>query len=85
MGWNALADVAAHPLFKDLAAGDHMYFTHSFAFHTADPSDVAASADHGGVFTAAVTHSNIAGVQFHPEKSQAAGLRLLSNFLEWRP
>jgi glutamine amidotransferase len=85
MGWNALADVAPHPLFKDISAGDHMYFTHSFAFHTADPSDVAASADHGGVFTAAVAHANIAGVQFHPEKSQAAGLRLLSNFLEWRP
>ena len=85
MGWNALVDVAPHPIFQGLAAGDHMYFTHSFAFHTADPSNVAATVDHGGAFTAAVTQDNIAGVQFHPEKSQAAGLRLLSNFLEWRP
>lgn len=85
MGWNALAGVASHPLFEGIAAGDHMYFTHSFAFHPANPADVTASADHGGVFTAAVAHGNIAGVQFHPEKSQAAGLRLLSNFLEWRP
>lgn len=85
MGWNALTDVAAHPLFDGLSAGDHMYFTHSFAFHPTDEADVAARADHGGVFTAAVVRGNIAGVQFHPEKSQAAGLRLLANFLEWRP
>lgn len=85
MGWNALADVADHPIFAGLKDGDHMYFTHSFAFSPKEAGDVAARADHGGVFTAAVAKGNIAGVQFHPEKSQAAGLKLLSNFLEWRP
>ncbi len=85
MGWNALTDVADHPIFAGITNGDHMYFTHSFAFSPTDEADVAARADHGGAFTAAVTRGNIAGVQFHPEKSQAAGLKLLSNFLEWRP
>jgi glutamine amidotransferase len=82
MGWNDIA-VSAHPLFK---GGDaQMYFTHSFAFHPADPATVAATTDHGGRFASAVVKDNIAGVQFHPEKSQAAGLALISRFLEWRP
>jgi glutamine amidotransferase len=85
MGWNALETVAAHPLFHGLADGAHMYFTHSFALHPEDATDVIARTDHGGRFCAAVARDNIAGVQFHPEKSQAAGLRLLTNFLEWRP
>jgi glutamine amidotransferase len=85
MGWNALEDAGGHPLFAGLNGGAHMYFTHSFAFYPADPADVTARTDHGGRFTAAVARGNIAGVQFHPEKSQAAGLKLLSNFLEWRP
>ena len=85
MGWNALEAVTGHPLFANLPDGAHMYFTHSFALHPADAADAAAKVDHGGRFTAAVARDNIAGVQFHPEKSQAAGLRLLANFLEWRP
>lgn len=85
MGWNALEDVAPHALFEGLPGGAHMYFTHSFAFHPAGPGETLAQTDHGGRFTAAVARGNIAGVQFHPEKSQAAGLRLLANFLEWRP
>lgn len=85
MGWNALADIAPHPLFAGLEADAHMYFTHSFAFTPHDKGDVAAHVDHGGAFAAAVAHGNVAGVQFHPEKSQGAGLRLLSNFLNWRP
>ncbi len=85
MGWNALTDVAAHPVFEGIADGDHMYFTHSFAFFPKDSATAVARADHGGVFTAAVAKDNVAGVQFHPEKSQAAGLKLLGNFLEWRP
>jgi glutamine amidotransferase len=85
MGWNALDEMAVHPLLAGLPLGVHMYFTHSFAFHPARPEDAIARADHGGRFTAAVARGNIAGVQFHPEKSQAAGLRLLANFLEWRP
>jgi glutamine amidotransferase len=85
MGWNALTGVADHPLFAGLPDGSHMYFTHSFAFYPDDAASAVASVDHGGIFTAAVARDNIAGVQFHPEKSQAAGLRLLHNFLEWRP
>ena len=85
MGWNALEGVSGHPLFKDVPAGSHMYFTHSFAFHPRDGADIAALVDHGGRFAAAVARDNLAGVQFHPEKSQSAGLRLLANFLEWRP
>lgn len=83
MGWNALTDVSG-PLFDGLGEGAHMYFTHSFAFATDDPSHVAATTDHGGRFTAAVARDNVMGVQFHPEKSQAAGLKLLQNFLEAR-
>jgi glutamine amidotransferase len=85
MGWNALETVAAHPLFHGVPDGSHMYFTHSFAFHPVETADVIARADHGGRFPAAVARDTIAGVQFHPEKSQAAGLKLLANFLEWRP
>jgi glutamine amidotransferase len=85
MGWNALDAVIDHPLFKDTPQGAHMYFTHSFAFHPRDGGDIAAMVDHGGRFAAAVARDNLAGVQFHPEKSQSAGLRLLANFLEWRP
>ena len=85
MGWNSLDGVADSPLFAGLPAGSHMYFTHSFAFFPEDEADTAAWTDHGGRFTAAVTRGNVAGVQFHPEKSQAAGQRLLANFLEWRP
>jgi len=85
MGWNALEEVADHPLFTGVADGAHMYFTHSFAFFPEDGADVAAKTDHGGQFPVAVARGNVTGVQFHPEKSQGAGLRLLANFLEWRP
>jgi glutamine amidotransferase len=85
MGWNALDAVTPHPVFKDAPSGAHMYFTHSFAFHPHDAADVAAQVDHGGRFPAAVARDNLVGVQFHPEKSQSAGLKLLANFLEWRP
>ena len=84
MGWNPLTDVRDIPLMAGLGADPHMYFTHSFAFAPSDPSHVAASVDHGGRFAAAVARDNVMGVQFHPEKSQAAGLRLLQNFLETR-
>ena len=85
MGWNELSGVVDHPVFADLRAGGPVYFTHSFAIYPSDPADVAASVDHGGRFAAAVARDNLVGVQFHPEKSQHAGLRLLANFLEWRP
>lgn len=85
MGWNAVEDLSPAGGGLGLDPGAAMYFTHSFAFHAADPADVAAWTDHGGRFAAAVARGNVAGVQFHPEKSQSAGLSLLARFLEWRP
>ena len=82
MGWN---DVLAlpHPLFD--RAASQMYFTHSYVFDAADPAAVVATSEYGGRITAAVAQGNIAGVQFHPEKSQGSGLALIARFLEWRP
>jgi glutamine amidotransferase len=85
MGWNSLDGVGGAALFAGLPPHADMYFTHSFAFFADDDADVPAWCDHGGRFAAAVLRDNLAGVQFHPEKSQASGLRLLANFLEWRP
>jgi glutamine amidotransferase len=85
MGWNNLLDVSDLPVLSGLKAGAPVYFTHSFAIFPSDDADVAAWVDHGGRFPAAVARGNLAGVQFHPEKSQSAGLKLLSDFLEWRP
>jgi imidazole glycerol-phosphate synthase subunit HisH len=83
VGWNDVSP-RPHPLFEGQPA-PQMYYTHSYAFHAADPSDVVAETDYGGPFAAAVARGNVAGVQFHPEKSQAAGLQLIARFLEWRP
>jgi glutamine amidotransferase len=85
MGWNALEMASGAGVFAGLPQGAHMYFTHSFAFFPDDEADVAAWTDHGGRFPAAVARGNLAGTQFHPEKSQAQGLKLLADFLEWRP
>ncbi|WP_293678183.1 imidazole glycerol phosphate synthase subunit HisH [uncultured Phenylobacterium sp.] len=85
MGWNTLQRVTDLPLLAGPKAGEPVYFTHSFAMFPDDDRDVAAWVDHGGAFPAAVARGNLAGVQFHPEKSQATGLKLLSDFLEWRP
>jgi glutamine amidotransferase len=85
MGWNALEGRLPRAMFGDLPPAPHMYFTHSFAIFPRDEADVAAFTDHGGRFAAAVMRGNVAGVQFHPEKSQGAGQRLLTNMLEWRP
>jgi glutamine amidotransferase len=86
MGWNTLdLPEARHALFAGVEPGTHMYFTHSYAFFPDDPSAVIASTDHAGRFAAAVGRDNLAGVQFHPEKSQASGLALIGRFLEWRP
>jgi glutamine amidotransferase len=85
MGWNGLTGVSDQPVFAGLKDGQTVYFTHSFAFFPKDERDVAAYVDHGERFPAAVARGNVAGVQFHPEKSQAAGLALLARFLEWRP
>jgi glutamine amidotransferase len=85
MGWNGLDTVRNTPLFAGLNSGVHMYFTHSYVLVPERVTDVAAWTDHGGAFAAAVVRGNIAGVQFHPEKSQGAGAKLLGNFLNWRP
>lgn len=85
MGWNAVTLVRDHALFAGVPSGAHMYYANSFAMTVADPANLLATTDHGGPFTAAVAKGNVAGLQFHPEKSQAAGLALLANFLEWRP
>ncbi|HEX6865605.1 MAG TPA: hypothetical protein VF122_00075, partial [Caulobacteraceae bacterium] len=85
MGWNTLEIVRPHPLFASQPEGAHMYFTHSFVLHPKDPADVIARAMHGEALTAVVARDNIAGVQFHPEKSQGAGRVLLADFLGWRP
>ncbi|MBL8654670.1 MAG: imidazole glycerol phosphate synthase subunit HisH [Alphaproteobacteria bacterium] len=84
LGWNAL-DFADHPLLKGWPKGTHVYFANSYHFTPADKANVIATADYGGPIVAAVAKGNIAGTQFHPEKSQAIGLALVSNFLEWRP
>ena len=85
MGWNTLDVVSDLPMLAGPKAGEPVYFTHSFAMFPQDSADVAAYVDHGGRFPAAVARGNMAGVQFHPEKSQAAGLKILASFLEWRP
>jgi glutamine amidotransferase len=85
MGWNELALQCSHPVFDGVAEGSHTYFVHSFHFAVADPADLIATADYAQPLTAAVGRDNMVGTQFHPEKSQAAGLRLIGNFLGWRP
>ena len=85
MGWNTLQRVTDLPMLAGAKAGEPVYFTHSYAMFPDDDADVAAWVDHGGAFPAAVARGNLAGVQFHPEKSQSTGLKLLSDFLEWRP
>ena len=85
MGWNDLALKAAHPVFAGLGNGDHGYFVHSYHFLADDPVHVLAEVDYGGPVTAMIGRDNLVGVQFHPEKSQTVGLRLLANFLAWKP
>jgi glutamine amidotransferase len=85
MGWNELRLAANHPVLAGIAPGDHAYFVHSYNFAVAAPDQVIATVDYGGAVTAAIGRDNLVGTQFHPEKSQATGLRLLTNFLRWRP
>lgn len=86
MGWNDLQDLASnHPVLADLGAHPHVYFVHGYELRPNDPAQVLAQVDYGGPVTAAVGRANMIGTQFHPEKSQAAGLRLLQNFLRWYP
>ncbi len=86
MGWNELAFTqGAHPLLDGLEPGDHAYFVHSYALAGGRPSEIVATTDYGGPVVAMVAHGNRAGTQFHVEKSQEVGLRILGNFLRWSP
>ena len=85
MGWNELLDLRAHPLLDGIAANEHAYFVHSFHLEASKPETVLATTEYGGRLTAMVGRDNLAGTQFHPEKSQATGLRLIGNFLRWKP
>jgi len=88
MGWNTLDVVNPHPLLAGIPTGPdglHAYFVHSFHLATTDRASMVAETNYGGPVTAMVGADNIAGTQFHPEKSQTLGLRLISNFLRWRP
>ena len=88
MGWNTLEQRRPHALLDGLALGEgglHAYFVHSYHLDARNPDDVVATTDHGMTITAIVGGDNIAGTQFHPEKSQTLGLALLANFLRWRP
>jgi imidazole glycerol-phosphate synthase subunit HisH len=88
MGWNTLALSRTHALLDGIALGPkglNAYFVHSYQLQPANKADLVAEADYGGPVTAMVARDNIAGSQFHPEKSQRLGLALLANFLRWKP
>jgi len=85
MGWNELQLQRPHPVFAGIAAGDHAYFVHSYSVRCHRLEEVLATVAYGGPVTAAVARENVVGTQFHPEKSQAVGLRVLANFLRWEP
>ncbi len=85
MGWNELAELAPHALLAGIAPRDHAYFVHSFQLEARRQETILALTDYGGPITAVVGRDNVAGTQFHPEKSQATGLRLITNFLRWKP
>lgn len=85
MGWNDLVIDRPHPVLDGIATGDHAYFVHSYHVRVTDPAHRLAFCDYGGPLTAIVGRDTIIGTQFHPEKSQAAGLRLIANFLRWSP
>lgn len=85
MGWNEVWQKQAHALWANIPDGARFYYVHSYYVDPADPGIVAATTDYGIPFTGAVAQANIFAVQFHPEKSAAAGLQLLSNFMSWKP
>jgi glutamine amidotransferase len=86
MGWNDLTLKASdHPVLAATHTGDHAYFVHSYHFVAERPQDVLAEIDYGGPVAAMIGRDNLVGVQFHPEKSQHVGLKMLSRFLAWRP
>ncbi|MHA6325144.1 imidazole glycerol phosphate synthase subunit HisH [Roseivivax sp. CAU 1753] len=85
MGWNDLVIEQAHPVLDGVRTGDHAYFVHSYQIRMANPDHRIAYCDYGEEVTAIVGSQNRIGLQFHPEKSAATGLRMISNFLQWTP
>lgn len=85
MGWNAVRQAEAHPLWDGIDDDARFYFVHSYYVEPATPEVIAGTTQYGIAFTSAVARTNIFAVQFHPEKSAAAGLRLLENFMHWNP
>jgi glutamine amidotransferase len=86
MGWNDLVlDQQAHPVLEGIASGDHVYFVHSYQMRMTDPAHRIAHVDYAGDVTAIVGHDNYLGLQFHPEKSADIGLKMIGNFLRWKP
>jgi glutamine amidotransferase len=85
MGWNDLVIDHPHPVLAGLATGDHAYFVHSYQMRVDDPAQRLAHCDYAGDVTAIIGRDNMVGTQFHPEKSQSTGLRLIANFLQWKP
>ncbi|WP_112309191.1 imidazole glycerol phosphate synthase subunit HisH [Pseudogemmobacter bohemicus] len=85
MGWNDLQIGCSHPVLSGVKSGDHAYFVHSYHFRTASAETRIAWVDYSGEVTAIVGRDTIFGTQFHPEKSAATGLRIIANFLSWKP
>ena len=85
MGWNDLVVDHPHPVLKGITTGDHAYFVHSYAMDVTDPMQRLAHVDYAGDITAIIGRDTMIGTQFHPEKSQSAGLRMIGNFLRWAP
>jgi len=85
MGWNDLVIESAHPVFDGITSGDHVYFVHSYHFRVVKPAERLAHVDYAGDVTAVIGRDTMVGMQFHPEKSQATGLRMIGNFLTWKP
>ncbi|MFV0333489.1 MAG: imidazole glycerol phosphate synthase subunit HisH [Tropicimonas sp.] len=85
MGWNDLILSGTHPVLAGVASGDHAYFVHSYQVRVSDPAQRLAHADYGGDVTAIIGRDTMIGTQFHPEKSQQTGLRMIANFLTWAP
>jgi len=88
MGWNTINERRHHPVLDGIAVGPdglHGYFVHSYHLKTSDPASLVADADYGGPVTAIVARDTAVGTQFHPEKSQRLGLKLIANFLKWTP
>jgi glutamine amidotransferase len=85
MGWNGVRQTRPHALWAGIGDEERFYFVHSYYVAPVDPALVAAETDYGAVFTSAIARDNIFAVQFHPEKSAQAGLRLLANFVGWTP